>query len=180
MEAGDAIAIYYVGCIYQDGKNGYPQDYKKALELYHRAGELGHHPAYCNIGYCYNFGQGVEVDKKKAKHYYELAAMRGDVQARHNLGGIEHKAFKNEVARLSLGIVEGNVDNLGRAIKHFMIAIRGGKSESLGVIKDLYSDGLTTKEDYTKALQLYQEYLGEIKSVQRDEAAAADDRYRYY
>lgn len=31
-----------------------------------------------------------------------------------------------------------------------------------------------------KALQLYQDYLGEIKSVQRDKAAAADDRFRYY
>ena len=31
-------------------------------------------------------GRGVEVDKKKAKYYYELAAMNGDVQARYNLG----------------------------------------------------------------------------------------------
>ena len=32
-----------------------------------------------------------------------------------------------------------------------------------------------------KALQAYQEYYGEIKSVQRDKAAAADKtEYRYY
>ena len=39
---------------------------------------------------------------------------------------------------------------------------------------------MTTKEDYMKALQLYQEYLDEIKSHQRDEAAAADEKCRYY
>ena len=31
-------------------------------------------------------GRGVEVDKKKAKHFYELAAMNGDLLARQNLG----------------------------------------------------------------------------------------------
>ena len=40
LEAGDAISIYNQGCDYRDGTNGYPQDYTKAIELYHRAGEL--------------------------------------------------------------------------------------------------------------------------------------------
>ena len=43
-----------------------------------------------------------------------------------------------------------------------------------------YKYGYATKEDYTKALLTYQSYLGEIKSKQRDEAAEADDQYRYY
>ena len=47
-------------------------------------------------------------------------------------------------------------------------------------IKEFYSKGFATKEDYTRALQLYQDYLGEIKSKQRDEAAAAREDYRYY
>ena len=141
---------------------GYTQDYKKALELWHQAGELGYANAYNNIGYCYNSGRGVEVDKGKAKQYYELAAMGGDSTARHNLG--------NNEARV------GNID---RALRHYMISVRSG-SGSLDIIKELYTDGHVTKEDYMKALQLYQEYLKEIKSDQRDEAAAADEDYRYY
>ena len=35
------------------------------------------------------------------------------------------------------------------------------------------------EKDYTKALSAYQTYLGEIKSAQRDEAATADDFYKY-
>ena len=54
-------------------KTGQPKGY----ELYLRAGELGCHEAYCNLGISYDDGLGVEMDKKKAKHYYELAAMNG-------------------------------------------------------------------------------------------------------
>jgi len=164
MQAHDPIAIFNVGVYYRDGIRGFPQDHTKALELWHRAAELGHVMAFCRIGYAYDTGDGVEVDKKKAIHCWELAAIRGDVLARRNLGCEEARA--------------GNID---RAIKHFIIAVRGGYTESLKGMKQLYSNGLAiTKEDYTKALRSYQEYLGEIKSRQRDEAAAADERYRYY
>ena len=163
MEAGDPIAIFNRGCDYQDGLNGLP-DYTKALELFHRAVDLDYTEAYCSIGYCHEVGRGVEVDKKKAIKYYEQAAMKGDTYARYNLGGIETRA--------------GNFD---RALKHYMIAVRDGDNDSLKEIQDLYSDGHTTKDDYTEALRLYQEYLGEIKSDQRDKAAADDEEeYRYY
>ena len=103
------------------------------------------------------------VDKKKAKHYYELAAIAGSVISRHNLG----------VKGLDAG-------NFERALKHHMIAVRSGDTDSLKIIKQLYSKGYATKEDYTTALQLFQTYLGEIKSPQRDKAAAENKRFRYY
>jgi len=94
----------------------------------------------------------------------ELAAIGGCAKARYNLGSIEAGA--------------GNVN---RALKHFMISIGGGKSDSLEFIKDLYLGGCATKEDYTKALRSYQTYLDEVKSAQRDEAAAFNSKkYRYY
>ena len=40
--------------------------------------------------------------------------------------------------------------------------------------------GLATKEDYTKAQQAYQAYLDEIKTDQRDEAAAFSEEMQYY
>lgn len=86
MEAKDAAAIFRLGVCYRDGKGGLPQDYKKALELLPRAGELGYVKACNNIGYAYQYGQGVEIDMKKANHYYELAAIGRNLYARHNLG----------------------------------------------------------------------------------------------
>ena len=86
VELNDPIAIFNRGSYYFDGTNGYPQDDAKALELFHRAIDLGYTEAYCNIGFAYKYGQGVEVDEKKALHYYELAAMGGNEVARCNLG----------------------------------------------------------------------------------------------
>ena len=159
----DAMAIFNVGVKYRDGTNDYPQDYVKALEFYHRAAELGYTEGYTNIGFAYLSGRGVEVNKNKARYYCELAAIRGNMQARHNLG------------TLSLQSVDMN-----RAVRHFLIAVEYGNSESLETIKKMYSKGYATKEAYTKALKLYQKYLGEIKSVQRDKAAAADEENQYY
>jgi len=163
MQAHDPIAIYNIGVYHRDGLFGFPQDHTKALELWHRAAELGYTLAYASIGYAYDNRDGVERDKKKANYYYELAAMRGVVGARYNLG-----------------LNEANAGNMDNALKHWMIAIGGGYTDSLNNVKVLYPKGLATKDDYTKALQLYQVYLGEIKSRQRDEAAAADEKYRYY
>jgi len=163
IEAGDSRAIHNLGCYYRDGVYGFRRDYDKASELYHRAGELGYAGAYTNIGASYDNGEGVEVDKENAAYYYELAAIKGNVYARHNLG-----------------VNEENEGNLDRALKHYMIAIKSGQGESLKSIQKMYKHGDASREDYMKALQLYQEYLGEIKSDQRDKAAAASERFRYY
>jgi len=163
VEVDDVIAIYELGCDYRDGVNGFAKDYKKALELCHRAGELVYAAAYNGIGYAYEYGRGVEVDMKKAIHYYEVAAMQGDEEARCNLGKIERRK----------GIMD-------RALKHYMIAVSSGDIDSLKTIKDMYSGGHATKDDYTKAFQTYQTYLGEIKSDKRDKAAAAREDHHYY
>jgi len=163
IEVGDAQAMLSLGRCYHEGTNGFRQDYNKAFELWHRAAELGLTRAYCSVGYSYEHGEGVERNKKKANYYFELGAMEGDVNARYNLGNIEEKA-----------------GNMNRALKHFMIAVRAGDNKSLDTIKELYSDGYATKEDYMKALQSYQVYLGEIKSAQRDKAAATREDCRYY
>ena len=163
MEVGDAQAIYNLGIYYRDGRQGLQQDYTKTLELLHRSAELGYAEAYNSIGCAYDIGEGAKVDKKKAMYYYELAAMEGDVNARHNLGNDELNA--------------GNYD---RALKHYMIAINGGFNGSVDQIKEMYLHGDATRDDYTKALRIYQTYLGEIKSDQRDKAAAVHEEYHYY
>ena len=164
MALKDAHAINNQGSCYFEGSYGYPKDLSKALELWHRSGELGYAGSYYNIGSLYFSGNGVERDDKKARHYFELAAITGDVDARFNLG-----------------LSEERLGNWDRVLKHFTIAVVfGGDDESLKKIKQLYTDGLSTKEDYDTALRAYQTYLGEVKSDQRDKAAAARDDFKYY
>jgi len=50
MEAGDAIAIHNIGYYYAKGLNGFPQNWGKAIELFHRAAELGYTRSYGAIG----------------------------------------------------------------------------------------------------------------------------------
>ena len=97
----------------------------------------------------------MERDGKKANHYYELAAVRG-----------------NAVARFNLGDGEARTGNWVRGLKHWMISAGDGYNDSVKNIQQLYMDGDATKEDYSKALQTYQAYIDEIKSDQRDKAAA--------
>ena len=55
-----------------------------------------------------------------------------------------------------------------------------GQINSLENIKQMLMNGRATKDDYTKALRAYQVYLVDIKSPQRNEAAIADEDYKYY
>ena len=162
-ELNDTIAMSCLGDYYATGDCGLSQSHAKALELYHQAAELGNPRAYYDIGNAYRNGRGVEMNMKKAMHYWELAAMRGIEDARHNLGVMEEEA--------------GNMD---RALKHWMISVGEGDNYSLECIKRLYMETNASKDDYTKALRLYQAHLNEIKSVQRDEAAAFNADWRYY
>ena len=164
VEMDDAEAIFNIGCYYYNGERGFPQDWDKALELWHRAAELGCASANNNIGCAYDYGNGVERDIEKGKHYYELAAIGGNVSARYNLG-----------------ILEENDGNMNIALKHHIIAAGCGLDKSLKEIKEFYMNGHATKDDYAKALRAYQTYLDGIKSNQRDKAAIFNnEKYRYY
>ena len=54
--------MYGLGCWYAHGSRGLPQDYNKALELWHQAAKLRNATAYYGIGFAYNNGDGVERD----------------------------------------------------------------------------------------------------------------------
>ena len=106
------------------------------------------------MGNSYYHGRGVEIDKKKAKYYYELAAIKGNVIARHNLG-----------------CVEGNAGNHQRAMKHFMLAAKAGNKDSLDEVKRGFTKGLVTKDEYESTLRAYHVCQAEMKSETRDNAA---------
>ena len=153
MEKGDAGAFNILAIHHAHGINGMPQDRAKANELFLKAGELGCADAYYNLGIAYANGRGVEVDTKKAKYYYELAAMNGYVLARHNLG-----------------CFEGETGNIQRAMKHLVLAARAGYGESLENVKQGFMNGYVTKDQYANTLREYQKSQYEVKSEARDKA----------
>ena len=111
--------------------------------------------AYYNLGVFYNFGRGVEVDKKKAKNYWELAAMYGDVYARHNLGCEEFEAA-----------------NYHRAYKHIILSANTGFKPSLDEVKEGFMAGHVTKDEYENTLRAYHQRCNEMKSEDRNKVRA--------
>jgi len=156
MSLGDAEAFYALGCSYQDGDWGLPQYYNKAMELWTNAAELGLITAHYNLGLVYYNGRGVDRNMKKAIKHYKLAAIGGDEAARHTLGYIE----------------EGK-GNMERAMKHYIISARSGYGESLKAVGEGYKAGHVTKDEYANTLRAHQVSIDEMKSKQRDIAAAA-------
>ena len=83
-------------------------------------------------------------------------------------------------ARNDLGADEYNAGNYDRALKHYMIAVRGGFTDSVKYIQQMYMNGHATKDHYANALRSHQAYINEIKSDQMDKAAVFSEDYRYY
>ena len=157
MDKGNAGAFDMFAWLYYKGRHGMPQNPQKANELWLKAGELGYAAAYFNLGCSYEKGTGVEFDMNKAKHYYELAAMGGDLLARNNLGCLEGT---------------GKAGNEERAFKHYIIAARAGLKLSLDNVKKGFMKGVVTKEEYASTLRCYYDRQAEMKSDARDKAAA--------
>ena len=93
------------------------------------------------------------MDKKKAKHYWELAAMNGDLNARY-----------------SLGCEEAEAGSHNRAMKHFILSSKAGYKQSLDCVKQGFLNGFVTKDEYAITLRAHQECCNEIKSDDRDKA----------
>lgn len=83
--------------------------------------------------------------------------------ARHRLGCLDIKA--------------GNIDK--SIIKHHMFEVGLGHADSLKLIQAAFGDGYITKDDYEKALRSYQQYIEEVRSEQRNRAAAFHGKNKY-
>jgi TPR repeat protein len=155
VEANDALAMVNLGTCYQLGMMGLRQDNAKALELLDKSAKLGNNIAHFNLSVCYQKGSIVEKVTRKATYQKQLAAMAGNVQARY-----------------SLGCDEGNADNMDRAYKHWMISVNDGCHSSMKEVQEGYKSGFVTKDDHAKTTRAYGNSIDEMKSDDRDRAAA--------
>jgi tetratricopeptide (TPR) repeat protein len=153
IEANDPVAICQQG-----GKYYNKGDYSSAFEYYTKAAILGHVEAHCQLAGCYEWGEGVEKDKKKELYHLEEAAIGGHPMARYNLG-----------------CHEGNSGRMERAIKHFIIAANQGHDGAIEVLRRQYVIGNISKENFAAALRAYQAAVDATKSPQRE---AAEKFYR--
>ena len=151
IKKNDPVAMTQIGKKHHD-----EGDYRKALEYWTNAAELGDVAAHCSLGDSYRTGEGVEKDMKKAVYHWEQAAIGGHPDVRAFLAAHE--------------INNGRFD---RAAKHFTIAANLGDDPSLRKIKYLFVQGVVSKEEYAAALRAHQAALDATKSAEREKAEEA-------
>ena len=158
MELNDPEAFHGMGAAVHGGLFGLKQDYTKAAEMLLKAVDLGSVRAKNSLGDIYYHAEGVKKDLKKARYYFEHAAMGGSEEARYNL------------ARL-----ESGVGNMKRAVKHLMLGAEAGSDWCVDKIKDFFLTGVCTKEEYALAIRAHGACRDEMRSDSRDAAAKMFD-----
>jgi TPR repeat protein len=88
---------------------------------------------------------------KKAKFYFEAAAMAGD-----------------EVARCNLGVMETQSGNIERAMKHWTIAASAGYYKAMFQLKICFEEGLVSRDSIDSILAAYNNSCVEMRSKDRD------------
>ncbi len=157
VKANDPVAMNEMG-IWSWSYREKGDYYGAAFECFTKAAELGDADAHYRLGNMYMKGEGVEEDEEKTVYHWEKAAIGGHPNARNNLAAIEEKK-----------------GNMGRAVKHLIIAANLGLEISMKALWANYSLGNITKEDLDATLRTHQAAVDETKSEQRD---IADKYYR--
>jgi tetratricopeptide (TPR) repeat protein len=148
VKANDPIALSRMG-----DKCHAEGDYEGAFDYYTKAAELGDMHAHFNLSLMYHKGDGVELDQKRELYHLEEAAIGGHPKARWNLGCREKD--------------NGKID---KALTHWIIAANLGNDGALEAVKNLFSVGMVSKDDFEAALRGHQAAVDATKSKQREEA----------
>ncbi len=150
IDAGDPVAMFGTGKICEK-----EEDYISAFALWSEAAYLGDAEAHYEIAFMYEYGIVVEEDEEKQLYHLEQAAIGGHYGARHKLGTLEKENGRYE-----------------RAVKHYIIAAKMGLDDSLEMLKNIYREGLVSKENFASALRGHQAAVDATKSPQRKVAKA--------
>ena len=162
---GDVNAMVVLAGKYMTGESGLVRDYAKALELYHRAADLGSPKALGMLGYYFLNGPvGVIEDKEKARIYLEDAAKKGDVVSRGLLGALKEDHQRHDLA-----------------IRHYKLAASAGDEDSVKRLWKYFSLEKLDKAELEETLRAHKEACDEMNSEEREryeawkEAQAGND-----
>jgi TPR repeat protein len=170
---GNNIAVYYLGQIEKEEGN-----LIESFTLFTRAAENGDADAQYELGDCYYYGSGTDIDYAKAVKWYTKAAKSGDADAQYQLGvcyenglGVdkdEYVAFKwyeqaansdHIDAQYQLGkCYENGVgvekdDNV--AFYWYEQAAKSGHTDAQCQLGDCYDSGIGVKVHYPTAAEWY-------------------------
>ena len=117
-------------------------DYKTSYNLIRPLAKKGFAQAQYSLGIMYEKGKGVDLNLKKAKKWFQLAAQQGISKAQYKLGLI----YRNG---------QGVEKNYSKAIKWWELAANKGNANAQINLGLIFENGLGVPQDYNKAIRLY-------------------------
>jgi hypothetical protein len=131
-------------CFVQTGHSAlHAQKYEEAVEWFKKAADEGYAPGLDAMGFLYQMGQGVPLDREKAFEYYEKAAEAGDEQGLFHLG-----------ACYSAGI--GIKKDQRKAVHYWGKAAESGHASAAFNLGVRFEQGNTVPQDKRRALGLFE------------------------
>ena len=114
-------SLLTVGCSKEDNLqeleqckvNFSKQNYTEAFKYCKKSAEQGHEEAQFNLGYMYQYGQGIKQDYFKAVELYQKAAEQGYAKAQFILGLIFFEGKNYSKAKEYFGLACDNKDQAG-------------------------------------------------------------------
>lgn len=141
-EAGDAAAQQRLGTYLIDGR-GCPKNLTEGFNWVKKSADQDYPNALYSLGVCYQFGYGVEEDKKEAFRFYERAAEKG---------GYSY-AYYQLASMFASGL--GVERNSEKAFENYLKAAELGKKEAFFTVALAYQIGDGVKKDFKQAYQWY-------------------------
>ncbi len=155
-EANDPIALREVAGTHCD-----KGDYSNAFEYFTKAAKLGDAKSHYHLSNMYFEGHGVEKNKAKEVYHLEEAAIGGHV-----------------ISRFNIAMEEISKGDIGRALKHFIIAANHGDDGAIDQLREMYASGLVTNGEFAAALRSHQAAVDATKSPRREEANHMSDAWK--
>jgi len=159
VDKGDLEAMVVLALKHRTGENGLARDEAKALELLHRAADLGSQDALGKLGQCFFNGElGVIEDKKKGMAYLEDATKKGNVFCRFNIGVLEEENQQH-----------------GLAMRHYKLAAAAGEENSMKRLRKYFSLGKFSEAELEETLRAHKEKCDEMNSEERERYEACKE-----
>jgi hypothetical protein len=127
---GNVESLLQLGFIYRNGYGHIAANHALALEYFIQASELDNSHAKFQVGCLLYKGSTNIVDFKEAIHFWQHAAVQGEINAHFNLGNI------------FLHGLHGVDKHVSKALHHFDCAGNGGNSGALVILGWLYLNGI--------------------------------------
>lgn len=160
-EAGDAVAQYCLGNLYEDGC-GVRQDRRVAARWYTKSAQQGFCFAQRDLADLYLQGSGVKKSSQKAYYWYELGANQGDILAQLNLGVMYCNG-------------DGIPENIEEGMKWLRAAAYQGSARAQMYLGVMYEIEANSSQDFVRSLMWFNIAASSDNRFVNGEAAAKRD-----